>query len=110
MTNYKTGLLKIIKADTKLELVNLQREFIRQYMSYALTADKYIKLDNKIDDRYTAIYWSEWNGNNIIDRHNGLHVGVAYLFMVATKKLVWWIKIYKFKKNCVTLIIDPTPI
>ena len=47
MTNYKTGLLKIIKADTKLELVNLQREFIRQYMSYALTADKYIKLDNK---------------------------------------------------------------
>tara|TARA_R110000782_G_scaffold240186_1_gene326646 strand:+ start:592 stop:771 length:180 start_codon:yes stop_codon:yes gene_type:complete len=59
MTNYKTGLLKIIKADTKLELVNLQREFIRQYMSYALTADKYIKLDNKIDDRYTAMYWSE---------------------------------------------------
>ena len=59
MTNYKTGLLKITNANTKLELINLQREFIRQYMSYALTKDKYIKLDNKIDDRYTAIYWSE---------------------------------------------------
>jgi len=59
MTNYQTGLLRITKADTKLELVNLQRDFITQYMSYALTTDKYIKLDNKIDDRYTAIYWSE---------------------------------------------------
>ena len=59
MTNYQTGLLRIKKADTKLELVNLQRDFITQYMSYALTKDKYIKLDNKIDDRYTAIYWSE---------------------------------------------------
>ena len=60
MTNYKTGLLKITKADTKLELINLQKEFIRQYMSYALTADKYLKLDNEIDVRYNTIYWSKW--------------------------------------------------
>jgi len=59
MTNYKTGLLKITKADTKLELINLQKEFIRQYMSYALTADKYLKLDNEIDVRYNTIYWSK---------------------------------------------------
>jgi|TARA_R110000796_G_scaffold86455_1_gene187044 hypothetical protein len=59
MTNYKTGLFKITNADTKLELINLQKEFIRQYMSYALTADKYLKLDNAIDVRYNTIYWSE---------------------------------------------------
>tara|TARA_R110000787_G_scaffold55910_1_gene128735 strand:- start:47 stop:241 length:195 start_codon:yes stop_codon:yes gene_type:complete len=59
MTNYKTGLFKITNADTKLELINLQKEFIRRYMSYALTADKYLKLDNAIDVRYNTIYWSE---------------------------------------------------
>ena len=54
MTNYRIGMLKIAECDTLERFHFLEREFYMQYVSDALTLDKWLKLDNRLSDLYNA--------------------------------------------------------